>query len=296
MYRSRFNRRWLCLLCMWSCLVIALSVSACSGLALPGRNDGKPSSYLSSPQTQASPDLLQPGVLTIGSYLQYPPQAFVDPASQRPAGFDIDLITEIAHRLGVKVSIINMEYKTLPSAVVQDEVDVAIAAIPISDTLQTAVNFVPYFKGGETLLVPAGNPLQIATLNDLCGRNVGVVQNSLEQSDLALTSASCVEAGQAAIKLSYISPPDTFIAALTQGRVEATFQDLPQVDYYAMKYPGQVQQAGPILNITTEGIAVRKESVNLYRLIQFALDTMHKDGTYNHLIQKWGLIHGALGL
>ncbi|GHO53440.1 ABC transporter substrate-binding protein [Ktedonobacter robiniae] len=293
-YRSRFNQGWFLWLCMWSCLVIVLSISACSGVALPAPNNGTPPSHLSSPLPQASPDLIQPGVLTVGSYLQYPPQAFLDPASQRPMGFDIDLITEIAHRLGVKVSITNMEYKTLPDAVTQGEVDVAIAAIPISDTLQAKVNFVPYFKGGEALLVPRGNPLQIATLNDLCGRSVGVVQNSLEQSDLELTSASCVEAGQASIRLTYISPPDTFIDALTQKRVEATFQDLPQVDFYAMKYANLVQQAGPILNVTMEGIAVRKESVNLGHLIQVVLDTLRKDGTYNRLIKKWGLIHGAL--
>ena len=47
-------------------------------------------------------DLITPGVLTVGSDTTYPPQEYIDPTTNKATGFDVDLITAIAQRMGLQ--------------------------------------------------------------------------------------------------------------------------------------------------------------------------------------------------
>ncbi|GHO44253.1 transporter substrate-binding domain-containing protein [Ktedonospora formicarum] len=239
--------------------------------------------------------LINAGVLTVGSYLAYPPQAFTDQVSHQPTGFDIDLITEIAKRLGLKVNVVNMPYTTLIDSIVHGDLDVAIAAIPITDMLRTKVHLIPYFKGGEALMVPWGNPSHIGSLDDLCGKKVAALKDSLEQSDLKSTSTSCVEAGRPSIDVKLATSYEEMMDNLYLRHIDATFLDLPQAGFYAAHHPQHVEQTGPLLNVTPEGIAVNNDDANdLYLAIASTLTILQRDGTYQRLIKKWGLTEGTI--
>ena len=124
--------------------------------------------------------LVSAGVLNVASDTTNPPMEFIDPATQRVTGYDIDLITAIAQRLGLKAQILTTKAEVIISDLENQRYDVAISAIDITPDRQTKVNFIPYFRGGESLLVQAGNPGHIAGLADLCGRAVGV-QNATRE-------------------------------------------------------------------------------------------------------------------
>jgi len=80
-------------------LILMFMLAACGGGA---------STTGSMAKTTATPmpapnDLLTPGTLTVGSDTTYPPQEYINTATGKPAGFDIDLITAIAQRMGRKL-------------------------------------------------------------------------------------------------------------------------------------------------------------------------------------------------
>ena len=57
----------------------------------------------------SAPDLVSPGVLTVGTTTSFPQQTYTDPSTHNAAGFDIDLITAIAQQMGLQVKIVPMD-------------------------------------------------------------------------------------------------------------------------------------------------------------------------------------------
>src|SRR5579872_3576290 len=79
-------------------LAVLLLLAACGG-GTTG-SGSTPTANPATPTVTPPNDLLVPGTLTVGSDTTYPPQEYIDTATNKPAGFDIDLITAIAQRMG----------------------------------------------------------------------------------------------------------------------------------------------------------------------------------------------------
>lgn len=270
--------------------MLILLLAGCDTVTNMQRGAGTPD-----PTARATPslDVVASGVLTVGSYTNYPPQIYVDARTHQVEGFDADLIRAIGQRLGLRVEIASLEFSSLAEYVVNGDVDLAISAIPMTPALQKKVQFVPYLQGGEALVVQQGNPLKIASVEDLCGQRVGVKVDTLEQEDLTMQSDSCKRNGKAPLVISALTDQQSVIQLLLKKQVIAVYQDAPQADYFIKQYPGRFELGGPITNTTVEGIAIRKDNSSLFQAVQKSLAAMHKDGTYHALIVKWGLIHGA---
>ncbi len=235
--------------------------------------------------------VVSPGTLTVASYTGYPPQIYIDPHTRQVAGFDADLIRAIAQRMGLRVNFVSVEFSSLAEYVVNEDVDLAISAIPVTAALQKKVQFVTYLQGGEALLVEQGNPLNLTGVSDLCGLSVGVKIGSIEQDDLAMQSETCQRNGKPIVKVVSLADQQNVIQLLLKKQVVAVYQDAPQADHYIKQYPGRFALGGSITNVTLEGIAIRKDNTALFQMVQKSLDALRKNGSYHALILKWGLIH-----
>jgi serine/threonine protein kinase/ABC-type amino acid transport substrate-binding protein len=239
-------------------------------------------------------DLITPGTLTIGSDTTYPPQEYIDTATNQPAGFDIDLITAIAQRIGLKANIVTTTFDTILNDLVAKRFDVVVSAVSVTPERQTKVDFVPYFNAGESLLVQKGNPHNIKSTADLCGLPVGVQTGTIEQTDLQTASAVCTKAGKPAINLTVLSDQTAVVQLLANNSVVATYQDSPATDSYIKLHPGQFETGGPVVNAGQEGIVVRKGDTSMFNAVKAAFDQLKADGTYHSLILKWGLTNEEL--
>src|SRR5712692_2778880 len=159
--------------------------------------------------------LVNPGVLTVASDTTNPPQEFIDTSTQQVTGFDIDLITVIAQRMGLKVEILTTKIETLISDLVNKRIDVAISAIPITPDRQAKVNFIPYFNAGASLLVQVGNLHHVSSFADLCGQSVGVQDGSIEAIDLQNASEVCQHSNKPVINLIILKNQVDVIQLLT---------------------------------------------------------------------------------
>jgi polar amino acid transport system substrate-binding protein len=267
------NRPMLRDLLLASTVVVCLLAAACGG-----------SNSLTAPT-----DLITHGVLTVGSDTSYPPQEYLDATTHQAVGFDIDLITAIATRLGLKVRVVSTAFDPLLGDLVAKHFDVAISAITITPERQKQADFIPYVKVGESLLVPKGNPRNIASTDDLCGLNVGVEEGTIEQGVLQSSSDNCLEQDKPAITLLATSDQAAVIQLLSTGQVAATFQDSTVTDYYIKQDPTHFQAGGPVVFPAPEGIAVRTGDTSMFASIQAALDQVKSSGTYHQLALKWSL-------
>ncbi len=277
-------------------VTVLLLSCACSNASSETATTSKKMQSSSNSATEAaqSLNLLVPHVLTVGSYTNYLPQEYIDTATAQPTGFDIDLITTIAQRMGLRVNIISEDFQMLVDSLLNRRFDIVISAISITPELQQKVNFVPYLQGGEALLVVKGNSQNIHDLTDLCGKTVGVKATTFEQSDLQAASDTCKSAGKAVITVVVSQGDAGVLQLLATKRVVAIYQDSAVADYFVKQYPGQYQRAGSTIDANREGIAIRKDNTALFNAIKQAFAASEDDGTYRTLINKWGLVNGAI--
>lgn len=276
-------------------VLLALLLAACGSSTTTGSSPTatpNPATPTVAPPT----DLITSGTLTVGSDTTYPPQEYIDPTTNQATGFDVDLITAIAQRMGLKANIVTAKFDTIIDDLANKRYDVVISAITINPDRQKKADFIPYFNAGESLLVQSGNPKNIKGLSDLCGQNVGVQTGTVEQTDLQTASTACTHAGKSAINMTVLQDQTAVVQLLANQRVVATFQDSPVTDYYNKQHPGQFTVGGSIINAAEEGIAVRKGDTSMFNAIQTVFNQFKADGTYTRIINKWGLTTGAISV
>jgi polar amino acid transport system substrate-binding protein len=275
-----------------SMIMLSLLLAACGGTSAPSTGSNPTSTAATS--TLAPSDLLTPGVLTVGSDTTYPPQEYIDTTTHKATGFDIDLITAIAQRMGLQARIVPTRFDTIIDDLAAKRFDVVISAVNITPDRQQKVDFVPYLHAGQSLLVQKGNPKNIKSTDDLCGLAVGVQDGTIEQGVLQSSSDNCAEQDKPAIKIIALQDQTAVIDLLTHHSVVATYQDSPVTDYFVKQDPGQFEVGGSVFAPAPEGIAVRKNASSLFNAIQTAYNQLKSAGTYQQLINKWGLANEEL--
>jgi polar amino acid transport system substrate-binding protein len=276
-------------------LVLAMLLAACGSSTTSGSGN-VPTPNPQTPTVTPPNDLLTPGTLTVGSDTTYPPQEYIDTTTGQPAGFDIDLITAVAQRMGLKTHVVTAAFGTIIDGVVAKRFDVVISAVTINSEREKKVDFVPYFNAGESLLVQKGNPHNIKTVSDLCGLAVGVQNGTVEQTDLQTADKSCTSAGKPGINMTVLQDQTAVVQLLATNRVVATYQDSPVTDYYIKQNPGQFEVGGSVVNAAPEGIVIRKGDTSMFNAVQSAFNSLKSDGTYKKLINKWGLTSEAISM
>ncbi len=117
-------------------IVLCLLLAACGNNTTTG---GVPTPNPATPTVAPPNDLITPGMLTVGSDTTYPPQEYIDTTTNKAAGFDVDLITAVAQRMGLQAKIVTTKFTTII-----DDLDLCWLAVGVQDAtieqtdLQTA--------------------------------------------------------------------------------------------------------------------------------------------------------------
>ena len=144
-FKKRGRRSLLAMLQLGSMVVLSLLLAACGSTTTTPAGSSSASNPATSTITIPT-DLITPGVLTVGSDTTYPPQEYIDSTTKQAAGFDVDLITAIAQRMGLKANIVTTRFDTIIDDLVARRFDVVISAISITPDRQKKADFVPYLK------------------------------------------------------------------------------------------------------------------------------------------------------
>lgn len=286
------SRRYHPSLFMACFIVLAMLFAACGGTNTAGTS--VPTVNPKTPTVTPPNDLITRGTLTVGSDTTYPPQEYIDTATHKAAGFDIDLITAIAQRMGLQAKIVTAKFDTIIDDLGNKRFDVVISAVSITPERQKKADFVPYFNAGESLLVQKGNPLHLKSPDDLCGKNVGVQDGTIEQTDLQSASKKCTSSGKQPIHMTVLQDQTAVVQLLANNRVVATYQDSPVTDYYNKINHDQFDVGGSVIGAGPEGIVIRKGDTSMLNAVQTAFNQLKSSGAYHQLILKWGLTNEEL--
>lgn len=145
-------------------------------------------------------------------------------------GFEIDLVNEVASRLGHDVEIVNIPFNGLFSAVQSGRADLAISSITITEKRLESVSFAqPYYDSDQSLTVVEGGPASVA---DLKGKVVGVDTGST--GDMWATEQSDTAGFTEIRRYEGLAPAMLDLGA---GRIQGYISDIPALLYYVKDKP-----------------------------------------------------------
>ncbi len=216
------------------------------------------------------------GTLIAGVKYDTPPFGFVDQNNQ-VAGFDVDLVREVAKALGVKSELVKVTSPTRIPMLVSGNVDLVAASMTNTPERQKAIDFsVTYYTGAQTLLVPESSP--ITGLKDLAGKTVAVQQGTTLEKNLA-------ELAPGAQALPFRDYTSAWLA-LRQGRADAFTGSYDILRGFAKNAPG-FKIVGEKFSVEPFGIGIRKGDTALLDLVNKVLRDLWASGRYQELYRKW---------
>ncbi len=221
---------------------------------------------------------LRAETIKVGANVGNVPWEFQD-ASGKLVGFEIDLMTAVAKRLGDEVEFTNIPFNGLFAAVQSGQVDAAVSSITVTKKRLASVGFAqPYYDSDQSLTVAKSSG--IADLGGMAGKVVGV--DTASTGDMWTTAHQAEDKFADVRRYEGLSPAMLDLAA---GRIDGYISDIPALLYYVKDKP----QFAVIQRIkTTEQYSVMtaKDSPLLPK-INDAITAMKKDGSLAAIHKTW---------
>lgn len=261
---------------------------------------GKKTANAEAPLYDQLPKKIQKaGVIKVGSDIAYAPVEFVDENGD-PAGIDPDLAKAMSKVLGVDFTFQNGTFDQLILGMNSGRYDIVMSAVTdtkerqqgVSDDAEGGADFVNYFKAGSSFLVAKGNPENIKTLEDLCGKTVAAQRGTANETLVREQNKKCDD------KIDpFFADKDTdSITQLQNGRADVVVTDYPVAAYNAKTFGNgeKFEVAGEQIEAAPYGIAVSKKNTELRDAIQAAMNKIMENGAYEKVMKKWDVTNGAL--
>ncbi|HUQ39472.1 MAG TPA: ABC transporter substrate-binding protein [Acidimicrobiales bacterium] len=243
-------------------------------------------------------DIARAKVLKVGSDVAYAPVEFFKEGTQLVQGIDPDVCAAIVAEFdeNFKCEFQNSPFDGLIPALNAKRFDVIMSALSDTEERQKTIDFVDYFNAGTSILVREGNPEGIESLDDLCGKTIGL-QKGTTQEELATTQAKkCETDGKGKLTVLTFEKDTDALLQLKNGRTVADMNDFPVAAYNAKTSGGgkDFEVVGEQIDAGPYGIGIRKSDTQLRDALQAALKAAIARGSYDRALQAWNAKGGAL--
>jgi polar amino acid transport system substrate-binding protein len=281
----------------------ALALAGCGGSAsdtssgtAAGASTSEPLPSVSADQALADrvpESIAEDGVITVGSDTTYAPAEFVAEDGTTIVGFDVDLFTLVAQKLGLEARFESAPFDSIIAGVGSQKYETGVSSFTINPDRLAQANMVSYFNAGTQWSTKAGNP-QGVDLDDACGTRVAVQKATVQVEDVTARSAQCEADGKPAITIDQYEGQDEATAAVVSGKDDAGLADLPVMVYAVQQTNGQLEVLGEPYGNAPYGYVVAKDQTEFAQVLADAVQALIADGSYQDVLTKWGVEAGAI--
>jgi len=222
-------------------------------------------------------DIRSRGTVRIGVSLGGEPVGFRD-AQNNPVGYDVDVATMLAAKLGVPVEFTDVSGDARVSMLVAGQLDIVVANTSATLERAKSVSFsIPYNRAGLRIIVQ--KDAGITSLEGLAGKKVVVGRGTTGEAFL-----------KKAVPDAELVYTDTFapdgVLLLQQKRADAAIEDSSLLDFLATQNPNLVTLPGLYSNDPI-GIAVAKGDPEFVRWLDMFVSDYIQSGAYEANYKKW---------
>jgi polar amino acid transport system substrate-binding protein len=232
-------------------------------------------------------------VLRISTDPAYPPQSSYDEATNTWKGFDIDVGTEIAKRLGVSVQWVTPSWDVITGGHWNGRWDLSVGSMTITAERAKVLDFsTPYYYTPAGLAVQKGS--SISSFDQLAGKTIGSCGSCTYESYLERNlhipgyKFDYLVPGNVTVKT--YDTDSTAIQDLVLGRLDAVMSAVPTLQD-AIKKGKPIQLLGnPVFFEPLAAAADKSAPLPPDSFITKVTDiiiAMHADGTLSRLSMKW---------
>jgi polar amino acid transport system substrate-binding protein len=212
--------------------------------------------------------------LTVGSDIPYPPFEQGNPGNY--TGYDIELMEEIAKRIGRTAEFQDTSFDTIFRDLAQGRFEAVASATTITDEREETVDFTnPYYFSEQAILVKEGS--DIDSVEKLSGTTVGVQQGTTGEEFVE----EKVDEGELR---SFPQGPDA-VNALKSGVLEAVVIDIPVAENAVEA--GGIEISAAIPTEEDYGFVVAQDDDELLEEMNEALEEMKDDETFTTIYERW---------
>jgi polar amino acid transport system substrate-binding protein len=283
--------------------VVGLFLVACGDAETdsPGGSGEPAASGSVCDSTDAADDLLaeicEKGLLTVSTDPAYPPQSKYVPKEDTYVGFDIDVATEIANRLGVEIAWETPSWDVITAGGWNGRWDMSVGSMTPTNDRQQVLDFTePYYFTPAVAMVHADNTSVADVSADLDGKTVGVCAGCTYDQYLSQSLDITGFTFDFVIDDATIKGYDTDTTALQDlalgdgTRLDAAITSSTVAQGY-INEGNPVKVVGDPLFYEPLAVAIDKSSdldpASLVEAADQIVADMHEDGTLTEMSKQW---------
>lgn len=262
-------------------LFTAIILLAACGNADKGNTSGSEGTKGNSDSGEKTEDLLakiqDEGKLVIGTEGTYPPFTFHDDKGEL-TGFDVEISTEIAKRLGVEPVFLETQWDAIFAGLDSKRFDMIANQVGIREDRIEKYDFSePYISSAAVLITNVSNK-EVTKFEDIKGL----------KSAQSLTSNYAETARSHGAEIVGVEGFNQAIELINSKRVDVTINDkLSFLDFIKHKPDAPVQIVATADDAAQSGLMFRKGNETLVTEVNKALNEIIEDGTYLKISEKW---------
>ena len=175
--------------------------------------------------------ILSSGELKVGTTGDWDPMTMKDPATNKYVGFDIDVMQELAKDMGVKITFVPTEWKTIVSGITAGRYDISTSVTKTPKRAEVAGFTDTYYKYGTVPLVLKKNLKKYSTWNSLNNKSVTIA------TTLGTSQEEKAKEFFPMSKLQSVESPARDFQEVLAGRADGNITSSTEANKLVIKYP-----------------------------------------------------------
>lgn len=233
--------------------------------------------------------------ITMGMSFTFPPMRYSE--GENRVGAEYDFARAVSKKMGTEMEVSEVSFDGLVPALRADRIDVAVASWADLPDRREEATFIDYYRSATTLLVKKGNPEDIQSLDDMCGKSIAI-QHGVESVKRAeKKNEECEADGEELIDINLYESSNDATLAVVNGRADATANDYPAALNEANTIGGGealelVEK--PISSDYYYGFGTRTDEEDLHKALQAAMQALMDSGEYEEIFTSYNVTKGLL--
>jgi cystine transport system substrate-binding protein len=250
--------------------LLALVLLALGLVAMSSCSSGGPSSTLD--------QVREDGVLKVGTEGTYSPFTYHDPTTNDLTGYDVEVITAVADKMGVKPQFTEAPFDAIFASMMSRRFDVIANQVTRNPEREGKYALSAPYTVSQGIIITKSSNTSITKLSDLKG--LTTAQSS--------TSNWAGVAKKAGAKVEAVEGFTQAVALVKQGRVDATLNDnLAALEYFKTTKDTEIKVAAETGDTSEQVFALRPDDTSLRDEINTQLAALRKDGTLTAISKKY---------
>ena len=196
----------------------------------------------------------------------------------------------------IKPELVPMSWDAWPMRLATGDLEVMHSNIGVTDERLKSFDFATTRAGYLAIDRPAGSDIEVHDHNDISGLRIGLVAGTNQERIMSLWNEKLVAEGKEPAEIFYYTRDTDYILSLLAGRLDISVSPYPSA-LFREKTRGDVEVAGRINSGWPDNSLVgsaTQRGNDLAPAVSAAVDALIADGTYQEILEYWGIAEEAV--